>query len=404
MTDSASLGHLFRRESGRLVPALVRLFGVRNLDLAEDVAQETLLRAVEVWKFHGVPDDPAAWLIRAAKNRAIDVLRRQKTARTFAAEVATEWSLVPIVEETFRTDAIRDEELRMMFTCCHSRLPEEAQIGLVLSILCGFGAREIAAAFMITTAAIEKRLARAKATLAETPSLFSLDDVPARTPTVLRALYVLFSEGYHGSHPDNPVREDLCNEAMRLCAMVREHAATPETDALLALMSLHAARLPARIRDGALVAWEDQDRCAWDEDLVHQGLRLLEDAARGDNLSTYHVEAAIAAEHALARSREQIAWSKIVDLYGLLLKLEPSPAAELARAIAIGEAEGPARGLEALEAITDERLSRAPFLDAARGDLLCMLGRGDEARSAYLAARDKARSDSERRFFDAKLR
>jgi RNA polymerase sigma factor (sigma-70 family) len=401
MTTNDDLGHLFRHQSGRLVPALVRLFGLKNLDLAEDVAQETLLRAVEVWKFHGVPDDPAAWLIKSAKNRAIDVLRKQKTARTFAAEVATEWSLVPTVEQTF--NAIRDEELRMMFTCCHPRIPEEARIALVLSTLCGFGAREIAAAFMVSTSAIEKRLVRAKQTLAETPSLFSFDDIAERTPAVLRALYVLFSEGYHGSDPQEPVREDLCNEAMRLCAMLREHASTPETDALLALMSLHAARLPARVRDGALVPWEQQDRAKWDHELVRQGLRLLEEAARGTDLSAYHLEAAIAAEHALAPSREAIAWPKIVELYRLLMRVSPSPAAALSHAIAVGEASGAEAGLRALESIDDERLSGAPFLDAARGDLLMRVGRVDEARAAYRAAIGKARSDGERRFLEAKM-
>ena len=396
------LGHLFRRESGRLVPALVRLFGLRNLDLAEDVAQETLLRAVEVWKFHGVPDNPAAWLIQTAKNRAIDVLRREKTARTFAAEVASEWSLVPTVEETFRVEAIRDEELRMMFTCCHPRLPEEAQVALVLSILCGFGAREIAAAFMVSTAAVEKRLARAKVVLAEAPAIFSFNDLRSRLPAVLRALYVLFSEGYHGGNADDPVRDELCNEAMRLAAMLREHAAAPETDALLALMSLHAARLPARVRNGELVAWHEQERAHWDGALIEQGMRLLSEAARGDRLSTFHVEAAIAAEHAMARSRDDIAWAKIVELYDVLLRLEASPAAALARAIAIGEARGAEDGLRALGEITDERLSRAPFLDAAQGDMLARLGRVQEASAAYAAACEKARSPSERRFLEHK--
>src|SRR5579871_5467282 len=200
--------HLFRRESGRLVAALVRIFGVHNLALAEDVVQDAFCRALEVWKVAGVPDNPAAWLMTTAKRRALDVIRREHTARTFAPELSrrleSEWTLTPTIEESFAGHVVRDEQLRMMFSCCHPRLAEEAQVALILNILCGFGAPEIASAFLVSRAAIEKRLTRGKRTLARTKKLFELESVelPKRLSAVRCALYLLFSEGYHGTSPD----------------------------------------------------------------------------------------------------------------------------------------------------------------------------------------------------------
>ncbi len=197
--------HLFRREAGRMVATLTRLFGVHNLALAEDVVQDAFCRALEVWKFRGVPENPSAWLMATAKNRALDVLRRERTARTFAPEVGrllqSEWTLAPVVEELFGPNAIKDDLLRMMFSCCHPRLPEEAQVALVLHILCGFSLSEIASAFVSTYAAIEKRITRAKKVLATSKRLFDVAasaEFSARLPAVHRALYLLFNEGYHG--------------------------------------------------------------------------------------------------------------------------------------------------------------------------------------------------------------
>ena len=249
--------HLFRRESGRMVAALSRIFGVHNLTLAEDVVQEAFCRAVEVWKFRGVPENPSAWLMATAKNCALDALRRERTARTFAPEVGrlfeSEWTLAPVIEELFGPNAIKDDLLRMMFSCCHPRLPEEAQVALILHILCGFSVDEIASAFVSTHAAIEKRITRAKKVLAKSKRLFDVTaaaDFSARLPAVHQALYLLFNEGYHGASPESAVRAELCREAMRLAAMLLEHplGATPTTYALAALMCLNAARLPSTSR------------------------------------------------------------------------------------------------------------------------------------------------------------
>ena len=304
--------HLFRRESGRMVAALTRIFGVHNLALAEDVVQDAFCRALEVWKVRGVPENPSAWLMTTAKNRALDVIRRERTARTFAPEIGrlleTEWTIAPCVDEAFAAPAIRDEQLRMMFSCCHPRLPEEAQVALVLNILCGFGADEIAGAFLAGRAAIEKRISRGKKMLAGAGgcSISPMPTSPCACPRCRRALYLLFNEGYHGASGESAVRAELCDEAMRLTALLREYppAATPETDALAALMCLHAARLPARLdAAGDLSPLLDQDRSRWDARSIAEGLALLERSATGRELSAYHVEAAIAAAHASAPTR-----------------------------------------------------------------------------------------------------
>jgi RNA polymerase sigma factor (sigma-70 family) len=267
--------HLYRRESGRMVGAMTRVFGVHNLDLAEDVVQEAFCRALETWSQRGPPANPQAWLMMTAKNCALDVLRRRRTAANAVLELSTllrsEWTLEPVLDELLSPGAVKDDQLRMMFSCCDPRLPEPAQVMLILHILCGLGVAEVASAFMSSYAATEKRLARAKKVLADAPRLFDVsapEDVAGRLPGVERALYLLFNEGYHGASEQSPVRPDLCREAMHLTAVLLQdgRAATPASYALAALMSLHAARLPAR-RDsaGELLPLSEQDRSRWDQ-------------------------------------------------------------------------------------------------------------------------------------------
>jgi RNA polymerase sigma factor (sigma-70 family) len=405
--------HLFRHESGRMVAALTRIFGVHNLALAEDVVQDAFCRALEVWKIRGIPENPSAWLMTTARNRALDVLRRERTARTFGPElgrlIETEWTIAPVVAEAFEPHMIRDEQLRMMFSCCHPRLPEEVQVALILNILCGFGAGEIAGAFLAGRAAIEKRVSRGKKVLASSKRLFDLGDAEfaARLSAVLRALYLLFNEGYHGASPESATRVDLCNEAMRLTALLREHppAAAPRTYALSALMCLHAARLPARIDSvGDLVPLLDQDRSRWDARLIAEGLGLLERSASGEELSTYHIEAAIAAAHATAASVEETRWDAIVSLYDRLMAVAPSPVVALNRAIAVAQRDGAERGIEELRAIRDrDRLERYPFYPAALGELELRRGRHDAAREQFVAALALARNPTEQRFLEKRV-
>ena len=406
--------HLFRRESGRLVAALTRLFGVHNLALAEDVVQDAFCRALEVWKVRGVPENPSAWLMAAAKNRALDVVRRERTARTFAPELGraleSEWTLAPSIDEAFAGAAIRDEQLRMMFSCCHPRLTEDVQVALVLNILCGFGAAEIAGAFLLPRATMEKRIARGKKTLAGARRLFDLADAEfrARLSAVRRALYLLFNEGYHGASAETSVRTDLCADAIRLTMLMLDApaAADPETHALAALMCLQAARLPARLdQSGELSPLFDQDRSRWDRQLIQQGLALLERSATGSTITAYHVEAAIAAEHATASTLDATNWPAIVSLYDRLMALAPSPVVALNRAIAIAQRDGAEPGLEALRTIAGvERLRGYPFYEAAIGELELRRGNVEAARNHFSAAKAVARSPVERRFLERRMR
>jgi RNA polymerase sigma factor (sigma-70 family) len=406
--------HLFRRETGRMVATLTRIFGVHNLALAEDVVQDAFCRALEVWKFHGMPENPSAWLMATAKNRALDVLRRQRTARTFAPELGrlleSEWTLAPAIEELFTAHAIKDDLLRMMFSCCHPRLPEEAQIALILHILCGFSVDEIAAAFVSGHAAIEKRITRAKKALAASKKLFDVAagaEFSARLPAVQRALYLLFNEGYHGASPESAVRAELCHEAMRLAAVLLGHplGATSTTYALSALMALNAARLPARVDpSGNLNSLFDQDRSQWDRKLVLEGLKLLELSATGSELTEYHVEAAIASVHSTASRTEDTDWARIVSLYDTLLTIRPSPIVALNRAIAVAQRDGPELGLKEIGAIADrDRLAGYPFYSAALGELELRRGKRGVARDHFRAALALARSPMEREFLERRL-
>ena len=396
-----------------MIAALTRIFGVQNLALAEDVVQDAFCRALEVWKARGLPENPSAWLMTTAKNRALDVVRRERTARTFAPEVGrmleSEWTVASVIDEAFAPPAIRDEQLRMMFSCCHPRLPEEAQVALILNILCGFGASEIAGAFLSGRAAIEKRISRGKKVLAGGRRLFDLADAEftPRLAAVRRALYLLFNEGYHGASAASAVRVELCREAMRLAALLREYAPadTPETSALAALMCLHGARLPARLDPaGDLSPLLDQDRSRWDAGLVAEGLALLERSAAGPELTAYHVEAAIAAAHAVARDEVSTDWALIVRLYDDLLALKPSPVVALNRAIARAMAEGPAAGIAAIERIeSDPALARYYLLPAALGGLWLKRGDPDRAAHHYHEALTRPCSAPERRFLEKQL-
>jgi predicted RNA polymerase sigma factor len=402
----------FRRERARLLAALTRVFGVANLALAEDVCQETLARAFEAWSFDGVPEHASALLVASAKNRALDVFRRERTARRFAPEIGrlieSEWTLRPAVEELFLPAALADDELRMMFSCCHPQLEEEAQVALILNMVCGFRAAEVAGIYLASVAAVEKRITRAKKVLGGAQRLFELAaaDFAPRLAAVHRALYLLFSEGYHGASED-VVRGALCREAMRLAGLLVDHApaATSATYALAALMYLGAARLPARTDAmGDLTALPEQDRSRWDARLIADGLSLLERSASGTEVSPYHLEAAIAGLHASAPSAAATPWREIVGLYDALLRIRPSPVVALNRAMAIAHVEGPARGLEAVAAIDGgDRLRGYPFYEAALGELELRCGRLEAASRHFEAARALARNDPERRFLTRRI-
>ena len=412
MSEAVEL--LFRREAGRITATLVRIFGLRNFALAEDVVQEAFCRALQVWPFRGTPQDPAAWLMVTAKNCARDALRRERTAQRVTPALAdalqSEWSLAPAIEQMFAPHEVKDDVLRMMFSCCHPRLPEPAQVALILHILCGFNVDEVAAAFINSHVAMEKRIARAKRTLAGSRRLFDVSapgDLGARLPAVQRALYLLFNEGYHGASRETTVNAALCTEARHLTSLLLEHplSATPTTYALAALMAFNAARLPGRLdRAGDLLVLADQDRARWDRGLISEGLRLMERSAQGPQCTSYHVEAAISAVHATAASARATDWHTIIALYDALLSIAPTPVVALNRAIAVAEAHGPERGLEAVHAIAgSSQLARYPFYPATLGELELRRGGFAPARLHFEAALALTRNPAERRFIDQRI-
>ncbi|HLY76086.1 MAG TPA: sigma-70 family RNA polymerase sigma factor [Planctomycetota bacterium] len=396
---AALVDHLFRHEAGKMVATLVRILGLRNVDLAEDVVQDALLRALEVWKYRGVPENPSAWLFQAARNRAVDVLRRRKLQDQASRRLSR--SLASPVDD----HGVRDDQLRMMSSCAHPSLPSEGQVTVILKFLCGFSVTEIAQAFLTSEAAIEKRLARAKETLKRSAGPLQLDR--ERLDSIHQALYLLFSEGYHGSHPVRSVREELCAEAIRLGTFLTEHpsTATPATFALLGLMCLHAARLPSRIDDaGSLILLEAQDRSRWSRPLIDRGYLFLNHSAAGEELTAFHLEAGIAALHAEAPSFRETDWPGILKLYTHLYGLRPTPIVALNRAIALGRVAGPEPALRELEKIrSGGRLKKYPFLEAAVADLHRLAGRPKEARAHLREALSLARNEPERQVLQSRL-
>lgn len=372
--------------------------------------QDVFCRALEVWKLRGIPENPSAWLMKSAKNRAIDLLRRERTARSLVPELGrlleSEWTMVATVNDIFSAEAIKDDQLRMMFSCCDPALSEEAQIALTLNILCGFSAHEIAGNLLSSRAAIEKRIERGKKVLASSKRLFDLNesDLSERLSAVHRTLYLLFNEGYQGASRHAAVRSELCSDAMRLAALLLDNpqTSTPATFALCALMCLHAARLPARVNsEGELISLEHQDWKRWDAALVVRGNALLDQSAVGSELSEYHVEAAIASAYSNAGGSEEIDWTKIVWLYDTLLQLRPSPVVALNRAIAIAQLCGPERGIDEIHSIEgSEKLAAYPFFAAALGELELRAGQTEDARKHFVVAASLARNPMERRFLE----
>jgi RNA polymerase sigma factor (sigma-70 family) len=380
--------HLFRHEAGKMVAILTRIFGLEHLTLAEDVVQDTLARALQTWPYHGIPDNPSAWIMRAARNRALDVVRREQNFREKEAEIVRVLDrpqAAPDVTDPLATE-IADDCLRMMFVCCHPQVPAEAQVALALKTLCGFSVTEIARAFLTSDAAIAKRLTRAKQHIRDAAIPFEIpegNELAARLDGVLHALYLLFNEGYKASSGDRLVREDVCREAIRLTALLAEHPAgnQPRTHALLALMFLNAARFPARVDDeGNLLRLKEQDRSRWDRSLVARGMLHLARSATGSQVSAYHLQAGIAACHTAAPSYEATNWPRILGLYDQLLEFDASPVVALNRAIVVAQVSGPRAGLAAVAAIPGRaKLEDYYLLYAVLGELESQI---DDLRAA----------------------
>lgn len=406
---------LFREEAGKLVATLTRHFGVDHLQLAEDVVQEALTRALKIWPFYGVPKNPAAWLTQTAKNLALDVIRREKSfadkeeAIVASIEHSTTNSLTG--EPGLDEEEIRDDRLRLLFVCCHPHLNQESQVALALKTLCGFNPLEIAKAFLTTEASIAKRLTRAKQRLRDDNIPFEIPsgpDLSERLESVLQTLYLLFNEGYKASGGDRLVREDLCLEAIRLMTLLVENPAgdQPRVHALLSLMFFNAARLEARAdQDGNLIRLEEQDRAKWNHQFILRGMQHLGNSATGDALSEYHLQAGIAASHSTARDYASTDWQQILSLYDQLVALDDSPVVALNRAIAVANVHGPAAGIEAVQAIRDrEKLESYHLLYAVLGEFEARRNRAAAAADFFRAALKLADTRAEQAFLEKRLR
>jgi RNA polymerase sigma-70 factor, ECF subfamily len=404
----AVVDHLFRHQSGRMIATLTRIFGPRRMDLAEEVVQDALVKALELWPFQGIPENPSAWLIQVAKNRALDATRREASLAEKLPDLIRAFPDHSELSESH--DEFADDQLSMMFLCCHPSLSRELRVALTLKTVAGFSVREIARAFLAQEATIAQRLVRGKREIRERNIEFEMPSGPelrSRLDSVLEVLYLLFNEGYSAHEGESLLRADLCDEAIRLARLLAGHAATdlPKTHALLALLLLQASRLPARVNaDGDLFLLRDQDRTLWDRRLIAEGLRHLDSSAEGDELSSYHLQAGIAAHHAAASTYDATNWAEIVDLYDQLYGTDSSPVVALNRAIALSRWKGPEAGLAALAEIEHHpALAHYHLLPAALGELRSELGQKERAAAYYKSALECACTEPERRLLQERL-
>ncbi|HUF02940.1 MAG TPA: sigma-70 family RNA polymerase sigma factor [Aridibacter sp.] len=387
-----SVDHLFRHHAGQMTAVLTRIFGFGKIDLIEDSIQESMLRALSNWSYKGIPDNPRAWLIQVAKNNILDRLR--KSSRY--ADLKEESKLLDKYAGSADSGAdaafaneIREDQLQMIFACCHPALTPDSRIALTLKTVGGFGVNEIASAFLSNREAVAKLLTRAKRRLRDENVSLEIpgpEHVPSRLNAVLKVLYLMFNEGYAATGGENPVRKDLCHEAIRLVTLLSEHPQTtgPKVHALAALFLFQASRLPARSGEGgSLIVLPDQDRSLWDGRMIAEGLRHFGASASGDEISGYHIEAEIASHHAVSSDYASTDWEAVLAAYDRLLARRPSPIAALNRIIALAEVEGAEAALEELNAIRDGKLEAYYPFHVTLGELKSRAGRIDEALRSY---------------------
>ena len=406
--------HLFRHEAGKMVSSLTHTLGFENLQLAEDAVQDALLKAMRHWPFAGIPQNPSAWLTQVARNYALDVVRRAQNFHSKESEIAllleSRPDSGPESGQTYFDDEIRDHQLRMMFACCHPVLQKEAQVALTLKTLCGFGEQEIAAAFLISNAAVAKRLVRARRAIREAAITFEIpagEELSQRFDAVLQTLYLLFNEGYKASHGDDLVRKELCQEAIRLITLLVQHPSgnQPKTHALLALVLFNTARLSARAdTTGNMLLLAQQDRSLWNKTMIGRGLFHLNLSAAGEEISEFHLQAGIACCHCTARSYEETDWARILCLYDLLIEINRSPVIALNRTVAVSHVHGPAAASVAIEAIPEKHLLKNyyPF-HAVVAQIHLELNDLEFATLEFQRARELTGSNAERSFLEKRL-
>jgi len=405
VTSQASIEAVWRTESRRVLATLIRL--LRDFDRAEEALNDAFLAAAEQWPRQGIPANPRAWLVSAGRFKAIDRIRRKARFDVVAAELALEEEAqMPPEAET-----IADDQLRLIFVCCHPEVPADARIAMTLRETCGLTTEEIAAAFLARPTTIAQRIVRAKNRIRDLELPYEVpepQDLAERLDAVLRTIYLIFNEGYAASHGDSLLRADLCAEAIRLARLLIALLADPdaEVEGLLALMLLQHSRRDARTdAAGDVVLIADQDRRLWDRAEIAEGVALVGRLMAGRELTAYGIEAAIAAQHAVAAAPQATNWGEIVRLYDLLLRADASPIVSLNRAVAIAMRDGPEIGLAEIDAIRQGGvLGEFRYLHAARVAVLRRLGRNEEARAAYVAALELTHQAAEQRFLEGRLR
>jgi RNA polymerase sigma-70 factor, ECF subfamily len=405
---NATVQAVYSSDWGRIVATLIRSFG--DFDLAEDAAQEAFTAAVDQWPEAGIPDSPPAWIIQTARHKAIDRIRRQTRFQEKIQSYASSGLIQTTAEPDYDNSEIPDERLRLIFTCCHPALAPEAQVALTLRTLGGLQTDEIARAFLVPSITMAQRLVRAKRKIRDAGIPYSVPDtneMPARLDTVLTVIYLIFNEGYAPTQGEQPVRTDLCAEAIRLGRLLRNLMAprpASEATALVALMLLHDSRRLARLDEaGDIVVLEQQDRSLWNEQQINEALPLVDEALASD-IGPFALQAAISAVHCRAKRAEETDWPQIVRLYDLLEQVQPSPIVSLNRAVAVAMADGPAAGLDLIDGLdAGGELNGYHLLHAARADLLRRIGSSAEAAQSYKRALTLVTNDSERRFLERRL-
>jgi RNA polymerase sigma-70 factor, ECF subfamily len=393
------------------VAHLARVLGPAHIDLAEEAVQEAMLRALQVWPHQGMPENAAAWLFRVAQNAAIDAIRHQRILGDKTEAIARELirSAVFVDCDPDLEEQLRDDELRMIFMCCHPGISRDASVALSLKTVGGFSVREIARAFLADEATIAQRLVRAKRQIRDERLTLEMPRGPElgeRLDSVLEVLYFLFNEGYAAHEGEELIRQDLCMEGLRLGRLVAASSiGEPRVHALVALMAFEAARLPARVDEaGDLILLDDQDRGRWDRQLIGLGFHHFDRSMAGEEVTTYHAQAAIAATHARAAEAESTDWPLILGLYDQLLAINASAVVALNRAVAVAKVHGASEALESIAPLENDPTLRDYYLRlAVRGHLLMELGRGAEAASCFRLALECACSEPERRFLKRRL-
>lgn len=399
-----------------MVAVLTKIFGTEHLETAEDVVQQAFLDAIHNWRLKGIPDNPSAWLFRVAKNKAIDIIRRNKHSVQYdfsdneRALLRSEYTLATTIDNFFKKEPVQDDLLRMMFACCHPGISAENQITIILKTLCGVSTAEIAKSFLTSEETVSKRLYRTKSFFREQKvklEIPSVEELKSRTQIVLNAIYLLFNEGYNSTQSEHIIRRELIEEALMLCKLLSEnkHTQLPEVFALIALICFHSARSESRLTgEGEIILLPDQDRSKWNYNLIAEGNRYLNIAAFGHEVTPYHIEAAIAYEHCTAKDFKSTNWKRILELYEWLCNIISSPVAELNKIVAVLQVYGPQVALSELENLPNrKKLENFYLCHSLLGEIHAQLGMTGEATKSYETAILLTRSESEKKVLREKI-